>query len=404
MRSTLSLPGDRARSRGRSALVTAAAMLVALTAAVVAGMSMPGTDAGAGRAGVPSDLGPVGGADGARSTLEAARDRAAPGTADGVEVVGYVPYYAQPPAVMDAIAQRGLFSTASPWWYSPTIDGGVVEQHPEYTDTGDDVVAALRDSGLRVMPTIANHRDGVWDFEVVPALLADDAARRRHVRELVDLAERRGYDGIVIDYEFLGADDRDDFTAFVTALGDALHAADKRLAVALHAQTTDEGVGEHNLAQDYRALGRAADELHLMTFNFHYDESLPGPIAPLPWVSDVVDYAVSRVPAHKIVLGIGLFGYDWHGAGPADGLQLDQVRTRIARRDAAPSWDAEAAAPWVRYDVDGVRHELWYENARSVAAKLDLVRRHGLGGAFFWRLGAVPDDIWQASRGELRTP
>lgn len=330
--------------------------------------------------------------------LPAARDAApAPGRSPPV-VVGYVPYWAQRAAVADALRQSDLLTVAAPWWYAPTAGGDVVEQHPGHTDTRDGVVDRLRTRGLEVMPTIANHRDGEWDFEVVPRLIADRDTRMAHVRNLVDLVEDRDFDGIVIDYELLGAGDRDNFTAFVTQLAEALHANDRQLAVALHAQASDAGSGDHNVAQDYRAIGQVADQVHLMTYDLHYDESDPGPIAPLPWLTDVLEYATERIPPDRLLLGIGLFAYDWPEGRTADDLQLGQVDRRIADTDGERGWDEDAQAPWFRYRGDGVERTIWYEDARSVEAKLRLVARYDLAGAFIWRLGGVPDEIWRAAR------
>jgi spore germination protein YaaH len=320
------------------------------------------------------------------------------------QLTAYLPYWQQPAALADLEANQHWLTTAAPWWYSPTPSGDVVEQHPEYTDTGEQVVERIRATGVQLMPAIANHRNGAWDFEVVPRLLADADTRRRHVDALVELVTARDYDGIIIDYELLGVGDRENFTAFVTALGDAMHAVDRRLAVALHAQDSDAGAGPHNQAQDYAAIGAAADEIHLMTFDQHYDESEPGPVAPLPWVVDVVAYAKRLVPAEKLILGIGLFGYDWGGGDVADDLQLTQVRERIATTGAQPRFDRVAASPQLRYRRNGVDHEIWYEDARSVAAKLALVEREDLGGAFFWRLGSVPDAIWRGAQWQLDRP
>lgn len=328
---------------------------------------------------------------------------AAPADEEPPAVIGYLPYWEQGAAMDDALRESDLLTSAAPWWYAPTAEGDVVEQHPQFTDTGDDVVQRLRDRGLTVMPTIANHRDGEWDFEVVPRLIADEAARSAHVDNLVTLVDDRGFDGIVIDYELLGADDRDNFTAFITELGAAMDARDQRLAVALHAQASDEGSGGHNVAQDYRAIGEAADEVHLMTYDLHYDESEPGPIAPVPWTVDVLDYATERIPPEKLLLGIGLFGYDWPEGEPADDLELDQVAERIENNDGEQGWDRDAQSPWFRYQQDGVERTIWYEDARSVEAKLALVDEYDLGGAFLWRLGGVSDDIWEAAEQTLGT-
>ena len=336
-------------------------------------------------------------------------DAPAPAPADGhgspePQVIAYLPYWEQPAALDDLEANQHWFTSAAPWWYAPTANGDVVEQHPEYTDTSQRAVERIRATEARLMPAIANHRDGQWDFEVVPRLIADADTRRRHVDALVALVEEHDYDGITIDYELLGAKDRDNYTAFVTALGEALHAEDRRLAVALHAQDSDAGAGPHNRAQDYAAIGAAADEVHLMTYDQHYDESEPGPIAPLPWVVDVVAYAKRLIPSDKLILGIGLFGYDWGGGEVADDLQLTQVQQRIAMTGVRPRFDQVAASPQLRYRRDGVERVIWYENARSVAAKLALVEREGMGGAFFWRLGSVPDAIWRSAQRQLDRP
>ncbi|HSK97313.1 MAG TPA: glycosyl hydrolase family 18 protein, partial [Euzebyales bacterium] len=268
------LSGQREREPGsgrRQVLAVLGVLLVVVVAVVVTGIRAA-TDPGVPLAAGPDDRrdpGVPAAPDPDEGQNPAAADRPAP------TVVGYLPYWEQRAAVADARREPDLLTTAAPWWYAPTRTGDVVLQHRGHTDTGDHVVRALRQRGLAVMPTIANHRSGEWDFEVVPALIADPSTREAHVRNLVDLVRRRDFDGIVIDYELLGAGDRNNFTAFITALGAALHADDRRLAVALHAQASDEGSGDHNLAQDYRAIGRAVDEVHLMTYDHHWDESDP---------------------------------------------------------------------------------------------------------------------------------
>ena len=53
--------------------------------------------------------------------------------------------------------------------------------------------------------------------------------------------------------------------------------------------------------------------------------------------------------------------------------------------------------PWFTYTDDlGQSHEVWYADGASVAARLALVQRYGLGGIAVWRLGGEDPASWSA--------
>src|SRR4029079_15730226 len=71
---------------------------------------------------------------------------------------------------------------------------------------------------------------------------------------------------------------------------------------------------------DYAGLGKVADRFRIMAYDYSYPGGTPGAIAPLPWVKQVVAYAVTVVPAGRIQLGAPLYAYDWpKDAAAADG-------------------------------------------------------------------------------------
>ena len=116
--------------------------------------------------------------------------------------------------------------------------------------------------------------------------------------------------------------------------------------------------------------------------------SPPGPISPLSWVDQVLTLAAAHVPLDRIALGVATYGYDWSGAAPAAAMQWADVDALAAARGGTPQWDDGTASPWLRYiDDSGVEHTVWYEDARSLAPKLDLARRHGVSRIVLWRLG-----------------
>jgi spore germination protein len=160
------------------------------------------------------------------------------------------------------------------------------------------------------------------------------------------------------------------------------------------AKESDQGYGERNRAQDYRALGRAADQVRLMAYDFHWQSGPAGPIAPATWVRDVLAYAVGEIPPHKIVLGVPTYGYGWVGS---DVRLVSWLQAYELSRDLGVPvrWDAAAESPWITFrDDQGRPHTIWFENTYSIRSKLELAHEYGIGGVFLWLVGDEDDGLW----------
>lgn len=309
-------------------------------------------------------------------------------------VVGSLPFWNLTEGTDVVLANRRSFNEVSPWIYGISGNGQIVAQVPERAVETAAGMDQLRRSGVRLVPTIANVTNGRWAYEPVANMLHDPAAMTRHVNDVVALVLREGYDGIDIDYEDLRAADREAFTAFVTRLGEALHAEDKILSVALFAKTSDAGEDERNVAQDYAAIGRAVDEVRLMAYDYHWAGSAPGPVAPITWVRQVLDYAKTQIPAHKIVLGVPVSGFDWVD-GLGEPVSWLQCYGRTKAFNATLEYDRLSQSPSFKYtDAQGRAHEVWFENAESTAAKLEAAKTAGIGGVYLWMIGGEDDRTW----------
>lgn len=122
-----------------------------------------------------------------------------------------------------------------------------------------------------------------------------------------------------------------------------------------------------------------------------YTYGPPMAVAPLNQVTRVVDYALSEIPKEKIWMGMPNYGYDWKVPYQKDtmarSISNQQAIALAQKYYAAIRFDAAAQSPWFRYvDGDGQEHEVWFEDARSVRAKLELAHRRGLYGVSYWNL------------------
>lgn len=276
-------------------------------------------------------------------------------------------------------------------WYT-LHRGGKIES----SVLSSQALAAAREAGLRVVPSVANSG---FNRDVVLEAIGDPAARTRHVQELAALVEENGYDGLDIDYESLAAEDREVFTRFIEELAAVLHANGRILSIAVHAKTNDAGTWGGPAAQDWPRLGAVVDEFKIMTYDYHYAGGEAGPIAPLEWVDQVLAYAATVVPPELTWVGVHFYGYDWLG-NAAEGLEWQQVVKRAAQNDAEIQRD-EPGEAWFTYD-DG-RHTVYFTDAPALDARLeDVLARHPqLAGVAIWRLGGEDPGNWEVIRARV---
>ncbi len=318
-------------------------------------------------------------------------------------VVASIPYWNIQHGTDVVLANRTAVNEVSPWIYGLTATGGIVPQYPpgQARIVAADI-ARLRAAHLRIVPSIANITGGAWNYQAVSHVLHDPVAMHQQVDAIVALVQREKYAGIDIDYEELHAGDRQAFTKFAADLAAALHARGKELSVAVFPQTSTPAPNQPNAAQDYAALGRVADEVRIMAYNYHWANSAPGPTAPVGWVRAVARYAVSQMPASKVVLGVPLFGYNWPGgARPAATVSWLQALRLSREYRASASYSKVAQAPYFSYVRRGRTHTVWFENAASSIAKFEVAKGSGAAGVYLWMYGYEDPGTWSSLRAAL---
>ena len=99
-------------------------------------------------------------------------------------------------------------------------------------------------------------------------------------------------------------------------------------------------------------------------------------------------------------MGVPTYGYDWplpyeRGVTRAQSLSNVQAIDLARRYRADIQYDEQAQAPYFVYTADdGTVHEVWFEDARSIAAKLALVREYGFRGVGYWNLDRPFPQNW----------
>lgn len=132
------------------------------------------------------------------------------------------------------------------------------------------VEEAIRNQTLPILTLTPFGEDGRFNNNLIHLLVTNDEVKERLIQNLLTAMEEQSFQGVDVDFEYILAEDRDLFTAFVAELRERMNQAGYRVSVALAPKTSADQKGLLYEGKDYRGLGEAADEVLLMAYEWGY--------------------------------------------------------------------------------------------------------------------------------------
>lgn len=254
-----------------------------------------------------------------------------------------------------------------------------------------DVLRITRENGVSPIMLISTLTgEGSFSNELAHTLFADPALQDKLIDNIIATMKQKGYTALDIDFEYIFAYDADPYVAFASKITKRLNAAGYKVYVSLAPKTSATQPGLLYEGHNYAGLGAAADGVLLMTYEWGYTYGPAMAVAPINNVREVVDFAVTQIPPEKIMMGIPNYGYDWTlpfvKGSKATSLSNVKAVELAAGVKAAIEYDETSQAPFFYYYKGGVQHVVWFEDARSIRAKLALISEYKLRGASWWNI------------------
>lgn len=305
------------------------------------------------------------------------------------EVLGYVEDL-DPSSANSVANYSGFMSTIATFTYKITPWGGLTGSTPYNT------IKLAKSRGLRPLALIHNY-NGSFDPALANSVLGLPDNRRNLINNLVSTVRDNGYAGVNIDIESIYKSDRGNYVTFLRELKQAFTPYGFTVTVAIPAKDYDNQWNSWSNGYDYQGIGQVADQVVIMTYDENWGGT--GPVASLPWVNRVVNYAVTQMPRNKILLGLATYGYDYPG-GSSYGMKYIE-NTIIPGWGGQANWNSQYNEPFYTYWHNGTEHTIWYEDESSNAFKLNLVNQYNLGGIAIWRLGYENQSFWNTVRSKI---
>ncbi|UYZ11589.1 glycosyl hydrolase family 18 protein [Brevibacillus sp. WF146] len=260
--------------------------------------------------------------------------------------------------------------------------------------------AEIAQANRNVLMLVVTNLEGErFSSELGSLVLNDMTVQNRLLDNIISTSQRLGFGDIHFDMEALPATDRDAYVRFLRRARQRASEVGKMVSAALAPKTRADQPGLWYPAHDYRAIGEIVDFVVIMTYEWGYSGGPPMPVSPIGPVRRVLQYALTEMPANKILMGQNLYGYDWRlpfRPGTTARALSPQAAVALAlERNVNIQYDYRAQAPFFEYsDDEQNRHRVWFEDARSIQAKFNLVKELGLRGVSYWKLGLPFPQNW----------
>ncbi len=294
--------------------------------------------------------------------------------------------YAYPYVATDLLRPQLPYLTYfAPFTYGINTTGGLVPLDDE------SLISLAEEYGAKPLMHLSTlTEEGGFSNARASLVFNNPQTQEALIDEILALMEEKGYQGLDVDFEFIFPEERFDYIAFLQALRIRLNERGLPLFSALAPKTSDTQRGVLYEGHDYAGIGASANAVLLMTYEWGYTFGPPLAVAPINNVRRVVEYALTRISSEKLFLGIPTYGYNWtlpYEQGNPGAPSLSPVEAvNLAREFGAEiQYDTQAQSPWFQYtDNEGRLHEVWFEDARSIQAKLALANELGLKGVGYW--------------------
>ena len=299
-------------------------------------------------------------------------------------------------------------------------------------------VAELRslNPNVKIIPTIFRWENDQKKISEVIGYKDAENIRDKHISIIMKEIKTYNYDGIDIDYEGMECHKKQYFEKFLMLLSKKMKEENKILSVAVHPKTfakknkkiyckankkTSTVAYRESwrgpTAHDYSFLAKYTDKVKIMAYEFHprkYKDPGPGPQAPNVWLKEVIKYAKSKIPTHKLYMAIPTYGYDWglnckprvrpvfYGS-IQDRMKIGKhyqptdVNKIIAKYGKKKEWinlskfskihsGKVYEDPSIWYTKNGCDRVAFYMNKEAFVKKMELLMSYKLGGFSFWQL------------------
>lgn len=280
------------------------------------------------------------------------------------------------------IATASGVNVLAPTWYSVTDSSGNMSC---YASAG--LVNKMHQRGTDVWALVSDFDTNV-DFA---ALYSSKKARTNMVNTLINDAEKYGFDGINLDFENIKSAYAKDYLQFVRDL--SIECERKGLVL-----STDNYKPEaYNRCYNLKEQSRFVDYVIVMAYDEHYAGTDAGSVASLSFVKEAVEDTVQLVGKEHVIAGIPFYTRIWtttDGNTTSRAVGMQAAVDQLNSDGQVALWNDDCGQYVASYTVGNSTRQIWFEEEKSIEAKMQVIQENNVAGVAGWKLGLEKSSVW----------
>lgn len=297
-----------------------------------------------------------------------------------------------------------------PYWTLPkrAIDEENIDQLIYFGITPDKEGINTNDAGyinLSKFSRVANGADSLLTLRMLDsttnlAILKDTKLAQQVISQTITTAKQNDFSGIVLDLELSALPFDSTITRinnFIAEMHKQAKSSNLSFSVLLYGDTFFR-----IRPFDVKTIAKNTDRVMVMAYDFHKARGNPGPNFPLDGresygydFKKMVDDYLRFVPAEKLTVVFGLFGYNWmvdekqKTVGTGESISYSKIQadflTDCQYKDCFVSRDSTSEETKIAYtDKDDKPHIVWFEDPVSVKKKQEYLKIRGINSYSIW--------------------
>ena len=247
-------------------------------------------------------------------------------------------------------------------------------------------LARSRKPAATIIPMLQNIQNGNWNGDDLARLLADGPRRTALLEQIVRFLSAHRFPGLAVDFENVPDSAHKDLGVFLS---------DMSAAFAPHGWIIVQTVPFDDDKWPYEAYASIVDYTLLMAYDEHDDSDDPGSIAGQSWFEKTLAERMRVLDPQSTIIGIGNYGYDWHGNKYADSLNFQGAVLAARDSDADIDFDDDTGNAHFSYiENDKSKHDVWFLDAVTAFNQIHAADIYRPAGYALWKIGSEDPSVW----------